>query len=118
LHAIRTAGAETEVALLAYCFMPDHVHLLAEGMTDRADARAFMILAKKRSGIAYSRRTRKPLWQEGYYDRVLRAGDDVRAVARYMLNNPVRAGLVRHPFEYPHLGSDRWSLVELVEAIS
>jgi putative transposase len=101
LLAIRAAAAATDIALLAYCFMPDHAHLLVEGTTDCADARVFMASAKKRSGIAYARRAHEPLWQEGYHDRVLRPSDDPRALARYMLNNPVRAGLAVSPLEYP-----------------
>jgi REP element-mobilizing transposase RayT len=43
LQAIRAAAVETDMALLAYCFMPDHVHLLVEGTTDHASARAWSI---------------------------------------------------------------------------
>ena len=35
-----------------------------------------------------------PLWQPGFYDRALRREDDRKAVARYILTNPLRAGLV------------------------
>ena len=38
-------------------------------------------------------------------------------VARYLLNNPVRAGLVMSPIDYPYLGSDRWSVTELIDAL-
>ena len=96
--------------------MPDHAHLLVEGMTSRADLRRFIKLAKQRSGGIHARSYGGPLWQEGYYDRVLRDGDDILAIARYLLNNPIRAGLVTRPIDYPHLGSDRWSLEELIGA--
>jgi len=33
----------------------------------------------------------------------------------YILANPVRAGLVSHPSEYPYLGSSRYSIKELLE---
>ena len=112
---LRTATAE-DFAILAYCFMPDHVHLLVEATADRANFKRFVKLSKQRSGAAYALRVGRPLWQEGYYDRVLRKDEDVKRVARYMLENPVRAGLVATPTEYPHLGSDVWSIVELLTA--
>ena len=68
---------------------------------------------KESSGRAYPRRMKCPLWQEGYYDRVLRQEEDVRHVARYIIENPVRAGLVVHPSVYPYLGSDRWTVSQL-----
>jgi hypothetical protein len=46
--------------------------------------------------------------------------NDVAAlsVARYIVENPVRAGLVENPSEYPFLGSDKWSLTEILEAVT
>ena len=112
----RTARAR-KFALLAYCLMPDHVHLLIEGMSDRADLRRFVKQAKQSSGQAYSAQAQRRLWQEGYHDRVLRDNEDPKEVARYIIGNPVRAGLVANLFEYPYIGSDVWSLDELVESV-
>ncbi len=111
----RTAQSE-RFAILAYCVMPDHAHFLVEGTSDSANLKAFAKIAKQRSGGIFSRRHHRPLWQEGYYDRVLRADENVRAVVRYILNNPVRKGLVVNPLEYPYLGSDPWSLNDLLDA--
>jgi REP-associated tyrosine transposase len=110
------AARETGFALLAYCLMPDHAHLLVEGTADGSHVRRFSKRAKQFSGQACRRVTNVRLWQEGYYDRVVRKGDDVKAIARYILENPVRAGLVRTPLEYPHLGSGRWTIQELIES--
>jgi putative transposase len=96
--------------------MPDHVHVLIEGLEDRSDLKRFCKLAKQKTGIFHARLNGGALWQEGYYDRVLRDGEDILTIARYMLNNPVRAGLVKNPVEYPYLGSDRWSVIELIDA--
>jgi putative transposase len=101
---LRTA-TEFDFAILAYCFMPDHAHLLVEGSTDSADFRGFAALAKQRSGYAVRSLITGRLWQKGYFERVLRDEDDTFHVARYVLNNPVRAGLVASPADYPFLGS-------------
>jgi REP element-mobilizing transposase RayT len=112
----RQAANREEFAILAFCVMPDHSHLLVEGATDRSDLRRFVKSAKQQSGAAYALRHAEPLWQEGYYERVLRADEDLRGIARYILWNPVRAGLVRTPVEYPYIGSDVWSIEELIES--
>jgi REP-associated tyrosine transposase len=115
LMQIRKTAAAQSFALLAYCFMPDHLHLLVEGTSDQADFKRFVRLSKQYSGIAHARRLGGgPLWQEGYHERVLRDAENLKGVARYLLNNPVRAGLVAAPIAYPYLGSDVWSVQDLI----
>jgi len=115
-HFRQTATLE-QFAILAYCVMPDHVHLLVEAVVERADLRRFAAGAKQRPGAAYALRHGGRLCQEGYYDRVLRRSEDARSVARYLLAIPLRAGLVEFPREYPCLGSDTWSLDELLHSV-
>jgi len=101
--------------VLAYCVMPDHVHILLEGQSDEADFRRAMRVWKLQCGYAWRMRHDVPLWQIGYFDRVLRDEDDPRAVVRYILANPVRAGLSAHVAEYPFSGSAKFSCEELAE---
>ena len=96
--------------------MPDHVHLLIEGCTETADARAFVHQAKQRAAYAFTQRWAARLWQPSYYDRVLRDDEETLAVARYILENPVRAGLVDSPTKYPFLGSIRHEVEDVLEA--
>jgi REP element-mobilizing transposase RayT len=42
------------------------------------------------------------LWSPGFYDRAIRKEEDLGAVARYIVANPLRAGLVRSIRDYPH----------------
>lgn len=115
LERLREASARTNFEVLAYCFMPHHLHLLVRA-TQEADLVAFMRLFKQLSGYAYRRSTGDPqvLWQTSYYDHVLRSEEDVHAVARYVWGNPVRAGLADSPREYPYSGSlameDEWTV--------
>ena len=113
----RQDARQRQFAILAYCVMPDHAHLLVEGTAPTSDLRRFVKRAKQRTGQMHRRLAGRPLWQEGYYDRVLRADEQSIAVARYIIANPVRAGLVSSPEEYPLLGSDVWSLRELLGSI-
>ena len=113
----RKTAEQKAFAILAYCLMPDHAHLLVEGTTHGSDLRRFVKLAKQRSGAAYSIKAGKPLWQEGYHDRALRKDQDLRDVARYILENPVRAALVPHAADYPYSGSDAWPISELLDSL-
>jgi REP element-mobilizing transposase RayT len=47
---LRTA-AENEVELIAYCFMPDHLHGLAAGCTEQSDVKKFATRFRQRSGL-------------------------------------------------------------------
>ena len=42
------------------------------------------------------------VWQKGFHDRAVRQEDDLPAIARYVVANPVRAGLVTKTGTYPH----------------
>ena len=117
LDHFRRTARENEFEILTYCFMPDHLHLLVEGVSDRSDLRKCMKLAKQRSGAAYALRGNGALWQEGYYDRVVRPTETPRHVARYILENPVRANLVVNPQDYAHSGSDKWPMKDLLESV-
>jgi REP-associated tyrosine transposase len=99
---ILQAGIAREFAVLAYIFMPDHLHLLVEGQTAEADFRAFMRYLRRRTALAYRRLTLGELWQDGYYERVLRQDQATSLVITYMLENPVRAGLVSNAVDYPY----------------
>ena len=74
---LRTA-MEFEFAILAYCYMPDHLHLLAEGLGEASSLPAFAALAKQRA--AFVTRTMLParVWQKGYFERVLRDESDTK----------------------------------------
>ena len=93
--------------------MPDHLHLLCEARTVESGLVSFVHDAKQRTGYAFARRTRTRLWQQGFYDRILRDEDDMLAVVRYIVTNPVRAGLARDVGEYPFCGSDLFSMDEI-----
>jgi hypothetical protein len=77
---------------------------------------AFVRYAKQITGYAFAQKTGAPLWQPSFHDRILRNAESTLSVARYIFENPVRAGLVISPSEYPFLGSDRFALSEVLEA--
>ncbi len=99
---LRLAQMEGAANSLAWVVMPDHIYWLAALQnTTLAD---LMRRFKARSALGINRllETRGRLWQPGFHDRALRQEEDVRAVARYIIANPLRAGLVRRVRDYPH----------------
>lgn len=86
--------------MVAYCFMPDHLHLLVEGQAENSDMRAFVRRAKQFSGLWYKQHTGSSLWQPSYFDHVLREADETISVARYIVENPVIEGLVECLADY------------------
>jgi len=85
----------------AYCFMPEHLHLLIEGKNEDSDMRKFVSMFKQKTSYVFKRQIGRKLWQENYYEHVLRKDEDTKHVARYIFENPVRGGLVDNFIDYP-----------------
>ena len=113
---LRAAGAEG-YAVLAYCFMPDHVHMVVAGSRDSANLRRFVSAAKQAAGFAFARSFGGRLWQLNFFDRTIRRSDDLAAIIGYMLLNPVRASIVDELHQYPYWGSQLYSRNELLEFV-
>ena len=89
----------------------------SKALTQTSNLSRFAQAAKRRSGSIYARHGNGALWQEGYYERVLRASEDAKRIARYIFENPVRARLVASPSEYAFLGSDVWRINDFLDSI-
>jgi putative transposase len=116
-HELLRTATECTCEILAYCYMPDHVHLLTSGSSERSDALKLAVCFRQRSGYAYRRIGGGRLWQDGFFDRILRDEDGTFAVVSYIVGNPVRAGLCEAPERYPYSGSSRYALNELTDAV-
>ena len=94
--------------LLAYCVMPDHIHVLMKPRR-RIQLSRLVTAIKNAIGRALQASALHVRWQHGYYDKVLRPGDSENEIAHYIVQNPVRAGLVEDSASYPFGGIvDRW----------
>ncbi|KOY01542.1 REP-associated tyrosine transposase [Pseudomonas nunensis] len=86
---------------LAWVVMPDHIHWLIE--LQRGSLSELMqrtkSLSTKAVKLATGRKT--GLWQRGFHDRALRREENLVNIARYVVTNPVRAGLVVKYGDYP-----------------
>jgi REP-associated tyrosine transposase len=97
--------------------MPDHIHTLVEGKHPAADFREFVRIFKQRSSFEWKRRHGTMLWQRSYFEHVLRDDEDTVGVARYILENPLRGGLVMRVEDYPYLGSLTMKVRDLLYSV-
>ena len=93
---------QSNTTTLAYVVMPDHLHWVMQ-LGDRYDLSTVVSSIKSNSARWINRHLNRSgrLWQKGYHDHALRREDDLRQVARYVIANPLRAGLVRQIGDYP-----------------
>ena len=114
---IQRAASDQQFAVIAYCYMPDHVHMLVEGQADDSDCRQFISRAKQYSGFHYKAAFGQRLWQRYGYEHTLRSDEAAISVARYILENPIRARLVTRIDEYPFSGSSVYTIEQILEAV-
>jgi len=103
LTALADACTRHGFEILAYCFMPDHLHLLLQG-SEGSSLIEFMKRFKQLSSFRYKQRTGEGLWHRSFHDRVLRSEDELERTALYIWDNPVAAGLADDLAAYPHSG--------------
>jgi REP element-mobilizing transposase RayT len=92
---------EEGARLLSYVIMPDHVHLLI--VPGRLGLGNFMKLWKGRFARSWNKETDRSgsIWQERYYESVMRGDEQIERCIQYIDANPVKAGLCTRPEEYP-----------------
>jgi REP element-mobilizing transposase RayT len=97
----RSAQEQGWANSLAWVVMPDHFHWLIE--LQQCSLSELMQKTKSLStrSVNMSTGRRGSLWQQGYHDRALRRDEDLVKLARYVVANPLRAGLVEKLGEYP-----------------
>ncbi|OYU32170.1 MAG: transposase [Comamonadaceae bacterium PBBC2] len=97
VQTLKSASDLQRATTLAYVVMPDHLHWLMqlqEGAQLARCVRDVKSVTTHRLGHA--------VWQRGFHDHAVRREEDLQALARYVVANPVRAGLVSRTGLYPH----------------
>lgn len=95
-----------------YLFMPDHCHFLIGGKSEVADLWKTVVTFKQKSGYWVAKNKYDVKWQKDFYDHILRKDADVIKQIKYILNNPVRKGLVDNWKNYSFKGSTVYNLDE------
>jgi putative transposase len=94
-------GEDRGVGVGRYVLMPDHVHLFVQGNIEFV-LNQWVRLLKRRLSKAIGRPS--PHWQEGFFDHIIRHSESYAGKWEYVSANPVRAGLVVHPDDWPWQG--------------
>jgi len=91
-----------DARMLAWVLMPDHVHWLLQ--LGERDALSVVVNRLKSASARYANRAlgnTGAIWASTFHDHALRSEDDLQDIARYVVANPLRAGLVTHLGDYP-----------------
>ncbi len=103
LHNLKYYRDQLGFKLLAYAIMPDHFHAIIY-VQERQAISTIMHDIKRFSSIQIGRkinRMGKPIWQQGYYEHVIRDAKDFEIKLDYIHKNPFNAGLVENLEDYP-----------------
>ncbi|SBS25854.1 Transposase IS200 like protein [Marinomonas aquimarina] len=79
---------------VAFCIMPDHVHWLIQPLNKQ--------LSQVVHSVKRYTSSEQLKWSDGFYDSAVRSETELIDVARYIIANPKRAGLVSSVKDYPH----------------
>ena len=94
----RTAGFTT----LGWVLMPDHFHWLVQMHEMDLSNNVRQLKSKSSRRINAIRGVQAPVWQKGFHDHALRKDEDIKHVARYLVANPLRAGLAQSVRDWPY----------------
>jgi len=107
---LRTAW-QTKPAWLVgrYVIMPNHVHFFSApaeliGTTQRLSLQKWMSFWKSFVARQWPNREQSPVWQRHFWDTQLRRGENYDEKWEYVVQNPVRAGLVSRAEDWPYQG--------------
>lgn len=91
----------TRYRLLAWCVMPNHVHVVFQPLGE-CDLAGILHAWKSFTGVEINRQLSRsgPLWQKEYYDHLIRDGSQLKRAIRYTAENPLRAGMKNWPYVY------------------
>jgi lipoyl(octanoyl) transferase len=102
-----------DATMLAWMLMPDHAHWVLQLGTDNTLSRVVCAL-KSASALQVNRALNRngPVWARAFHDHALRDDESLRDTARYVVANPLRAGLVSKIGDYPF-----WNAVWLEQSL-
>jgi len=99
------AAAAYQIHVGRYVIMPDHIHVFAAFGIDSLSISSWIKSLKNSvSKVLKSANCLPPHWQKGFFEHVIRSQESYERKWEYVRNNPVRAGLVQNPRDWPYSG--------------
>ena len=102
VQCLRSADEQGKSETIAFVVMPDHFHWLFRLVGQSSLSQvvgATKGVSSNRLSVLFGGRS---IWQRGFHDHAVRHEENLKNIARYVVYNPVRAGLVARPHDYPH----------------
>ena len=99
-----SAESHSNIAVGRYVIMPDHVHLFFRGDCNFRLGAWVGALKQALAKAAALSRAKAQVWEEGFFDHVLRSNESYSQKWNYVRENPVRAGLVKLAADWPFQG--------------
>ncbi len=91
-----------------YVLMPDHLHLFCgPARADPLPLSKWVHFWKSRASQRWPRASEHPIWQRSFWDTQVRSAESYAEKWEYVRRNPVRAGLVSRPEDWPFAGEIR-----------
>ena len=95
------SGEERGISVGRYVIMPDHIHLFVSGRRDFSLTQWVRLLKRRLSRVISLPESH---WQRRFFDHLIRHGESYSEKWEYVRQNPVRAGLVARPEDWPWQG--------------
>ena len=102
INALKEEQVGINAETLAFVLMPDHLHWLIQ----LENGKQLSDIVSTIKSVSDQRISRK-IWQNGYHEHALYGEEDIQHMAKYIVENPLRAGLVQKVSDYPHWDS-KW----------
>ena len=90
--------------LHCYCLMPNHVHMIVSLPDDAPSLVGVLQRIKGYTALQANQLLSRTgqFWQRETYDHVVRSGEEMQRIIAYVVNNPVKAGLVESWEQWPY----------------
>ena len=103
INELLKTAKDFKFRILCYCLMPDHLHVVISPGESNLSLSKFLNIFKGRTTTLF--RKKKGLgkiWQRSAFDHIIRAGEDLKIIIEYIMNNPVRKGIVEKAEDYSY----------------
>ena len=107
LETMHWLHTEKRFLIDAAVVMPDHLHMAGQ-LGEYTLGKVMHTLKSYSARRLVDSGVTTPVWQKGFHDHGLRDDEDYRSRVAYVLQNPLRAGLVRRMEDYPYIIYPEW----------